>query len=142
MAKTLTDKQMEAKRENDREYERKPSGYVLKQRAFLKCYMITLTEQERMYGNTIVGLLREEFSVLGYKPTPSEIYKSLHELIKQEILEPMEKIREDSERRKVIYYRIKDQERAESYKKRVYEDMVRSYRILKKGLEDNFKWKG
>ncbi|MBD4896088.1 replication termination protein, partial [Xanthomonas citri pv. citri] len=33
-----------------KEEKRSSTGFLVKQRAFLKLYMITMTEQERLYG--------------------------------------------------------------------------------------------
>ncbi|MBR2517348.1 MAG: Replication termination protein, partial [Geobacillus sp.] len=60
---------------------RTPSGFLLKQRAFLKLYLITLTEQERLYGLKLLDVLRQEFKPFGYQPNHSEVYKALHDLI-------------------------------------------------------------
>jgi len=136
MAKVLTEKQIKAKKENDRE--RNPSGFMLKQRAFLKLYMITMTEQKRLYGFRLLEELRKEFKEHGYKPNSSEIYKSLHDLLDDGILEQVEKKKEGTDRQKVVYYRFKDRQKAERYKTLLKEELNRCSRLLDKAIEDNF----
>jgi Replication terminator protein len=57
---------------------RSSTGFLLKQRAFLKLYMITYDEQERLYGMKLLEVLREEFKPYGYRPQHTEVYKALH----------------------------------------------------------------
>ncbi len=70
---------------------KKTERILLKQRAFLKLYLITLTEQERLYGLKLLDVLREEFQPFGYRPNHSEVYKALHDLIEDGILEQVKK---------------------------------------------------
>lgn len=135
---TVTEAQIRAKRENDQEHKRTPSGFLFKQRAFLKMYLITLTENKRLYGHEMLDLLRNEFRSLGYRPTRSEIYKSLHDLIDTGILEEVVEIKEGLKRQKVIYYRIINKQKAKKYKELVREDIDRSIKILNKAIKDNF----
>ena len=137
MAKVLTDKQIQAKKEN--EGERKSSGFLVKQRAFLKLYMITMTEQKRLHGYRLLEVLREEFDGHGYRPNSSEIYKSLHDLINDGILEQDERKKEGMQFQKVVYYRFKDRKKAERYKELLYKELKRCNRLLEKAIQDNFE---
>jgi DNA-binding PadR family transcriptional regulator len=138
MTKILTDKQMQAKKENEQERERKPSGFLLKQRAFLKLYMITMTDQKRLYGLSLLTELRREFDIYGYKPNSSEIYKSLHDLLEDGILEQVKKKKEGMDLQEVVYYRFKNKQQAEGYKSRLKEELERCSRLIDKALADNF----
>lgn len=138
MAKAVTQKQLQAKKENDSERERKPSGFLLKQRAFLKLYMITMTEQKRLYGLTLLKELRDEFENYGYRPNQSEIYKSLHDLLNDDILEQVKKKKEGMNLQEVVYYRFKDKKKAERYKSLLKEELKRCNRLLEKAISDNF----
>lgn len=48
--------------------------------------MITMTEQERLYGLKLLEVLRSEFKEIGFKPNHTEVYRSLHELLDDGIL--------------------------------------------------------
>lgn len=136
MTKILTDKQIEAKKENEKE--RNPSGFLLKQRAFLKLYMILMTEQKRLYGLNLLKELRDEFRSYGYKPNSSEVYKSLHDLINDGILEQVKQKKEGMKLQEVVFYRFKDKSKAERYKKLLKEELKRCNRLINKALDDNF----
>lgn len=69
-----------------KEEKRSSTGFLVKQRAFLKLYMITMTEQERLYGLKLLEVLRSEFKEIGFKPNHTEVYRSLHELLDDGIL--------------------------------------------------------
>ncbi|SES32636.1 helix-turn-helix transcriptional regulator [Salipaludibacillus aurantiacus] len=115
------------------------STFLLRQRAFLKLYLITLTEQERLYGLRILDLLRNDFKIYGYKPNHSEIYKSLHELMDDGILERYKKPKEGMKLQEVVYYRFKDYEEAQRYKKQLKVELDRCVGLLQKAIKDNYK---
>lgn len=118
---------------------RNSTGFLIKQRAFLKLYLITELEKGRPYGYNLWEDLYEKFKPFGYKPGHSEIYRALHELeddegiIKREIIK-----KEGSKRKEVIIYRIVDPDKAKAYKELVKVDMDRSMHIIRKALEDNY----
>lgn len=110
--------------------------FLLKQRGFLKGYLIKLTEEERLYGLEILGLLRAEFKDTGYRPNHSEIYKSLHELLEEGILERYRVKKEGMDLQEVIYYKIKDKSLAARYKRQLKQDLDRSVDILQRAIKD------
>lgn len=114
------------------------STFLLRQRAFLKLYMITLTEQEKMYGLDYLDELEKKFARFGYRPNHSEIYKSLHELIDDGILERYSKTKQGKKYQKVIYYQIKNPDEARRYKKMLKSELERSSGLLQKALKDNY----
>jgi len=136
MSKPLTEKQIQAKNENDRE--RLSSGFMLKQRAFLKLYMITMTEEKRLYGLKLLEVLREEFKGFGYRPNSSEVYKSLHDLIDDGILEQVKEGKEGTNRQVVFYYRFKNVKKAKEYKNQLEVELHRCNALLNKAIKDNF----
>lgn len=50
-----------------------------------------MTEKKRLYGFKILDELREEFRPYGYRPNHSELYKALHDLIKDGILKQIKR---------------------------------------------------
>jgi DNA-binding PadR family transcriptional regulator len=117
---------------------RKPSGFLLKQRAFLKLYLITMTEKKRLYGFKILDELREEFRPYGYRPNHSELYKALHDLIKDGILKQIKQKKEGAEFQEVVYYQFVDYEKAKQYKRQLKAELDRSKAIIEKAIRDNF----
>jgi DNA-binding PadR family transcriptional regulator len=119
---------------------RTPSGFLLKQRAFLKLYLITLTEQERLYGLKILDVLRQEFKPYGYKPNHSEVYKALHDLIEDGILKQVKQKKEGMKYQEVVYYRFADggYEKAKLYKKQLKTELDRCEALIRKAIQDNF----
>lgn len=119
---------------------RRPSGFLLKQRAFLKLYLITLTEQERLYGLKLLDVLREEFQPFGYRPNHSEVYKALHDLIEDGILEQVKKKKEGMKYQEVVYYRFTEEgyKKAQLYKRQLKTELDRCEALIRKAIKDNF----
>jgi hypothetical protein len=116
----------------------KDSGFLLKQRAFLKLYLINMTEEGRLYGLRFLENLREEFKPYGYRPTHTEIYKALHDLIEEDVLKREKRVKEGMKYQEVVYYVFKDYSKAELYKKQLKVELERNYKMLKKALKDNY----
>ncbi|MCY7865925.1 helix-turn-helix transcriptional regulator [Bacillus spizizenii] len=115
------------------------STFMLRQRAFLKLYLIKLVEEERLYGLEILETLKGEFKAYGYKPTHSEIYKSLHELMADGILDRYRRPKEGTKLQEVVYYRFNDLEEAKRYKKLLKVELDRCVGLLQKALKDNYR---
>lgn len=122
------------------ERERSTTGFLVKQRAFLKLYMIILTEKEKgnLYGYQILDHLRSEFNGLGYRPQHSEIYKALHDLVHEGVLEQLKRKMAGADFQEVVYYRFKNKEKAELYKKQLKVELERCDNIIKKALKDGY----
>jgi DNA-binding PadR family transcriptional regulator len=118
---------------------RSSTGFLLKQRAFLKLYMITYVEQERLYGMKLLEVLREEFKPYGYRPQHTEVYKALHELIEDGILKQVKRKKEGMKYQEVVYYQFKDYEKAKLYKKQLKEELDRCKGLIQKAISDNYK---
>ncbi len=119
---------------------RTSSGFLLTQRAFLKLYLITLTEQERLYGLKILDLIRHEFSEFGYRPNHSEVYKALHDLIEDGVLLQIKRKKEGMKYQEVVYYTFPSggYEKAQLYKRQLKTELDRCEGLLKKAIKDNF----
>ncbi|MTH51966.1 Replication termination protein [Bacillus mangrovi] len=117
---------------------RSSSGFLLKQRAFLKLYMITLTDQKRLYGLKLLDTMRDEFRQYGYKPNHSEIYKALHELIDDGVLRQVKRKKEGMKLQEVVFYEFKDFDAAMLYKKQLKTELDRCQGLLDKAIRDNF----
>jgi DNA-binding PadR family transcriptional regulator len=117
---------------------RSASGFLLKQRAFLKLYMIRMTEQDKLYGLKLLDVLRDEFKRYGYRPNHSEVYKSLHELIEDGVLKQVKRKKEGMKLQEVVYYKFEDYEKAKLYKKQLKAELDRCQKLLDKALQDNY----
>ncbi|MET1030638.1 helix-turn-helix transcriptional regulator [Domibacillus tundrae] len=110
--------------------------FLIKQRAFLKLYMIRFVEEHKMYGMQAMDELKANFKSFGYEPNHSEIYRSLHELIDDGILMRQKKVQEGAKYKEIVIYQFADYEKAKLYKKQVKTDLDRSMSLLRKALED------
>lgn len=103
--------------------------------------MIHMTEQERMYGLEIVNELHKDFSFVGYRPTHSEIYRALHDLLDDGVLEQIKVKKEGMKHQEVAYYRFKGKEgkrKANLYKKQLKVELERNMNLLRKAYVDIF----
>ena len=117
---------------------RESTGFLIKQRAFIKMYLITNIENGKWYGMQLLDEMRKEFKPFGFEPQHSEIYRALHDLLEDGVLTRGKIIKEGSKYQEVAVYSIKDKEKAKTYKKMVKVDMDRSAQILRKAIEDNY----
>ncbi|CAM3998348.1 replication termination protein [Bacillus subtilis] len=122
-----------------KEEKRSSTGFLVKQRAFLKLYMITMTEQERLYGLKLLEVLRSEFKEIGFKPNHTEVYRSLHELLDDGILKQIKVKKEGAKLQEVVLYQFKDYEAAKLYKKQLKVELDRCKKLIEKALSDNFQ---
>ena len=117
------------------------STFVLRQRAFLKLYMIYKAEKGGLYGLQILEDLRDRFKDLGYRPTRSEVYKSLHELLHDGLIVRDTIQKEGTEMQKLYIYRLGDKEKIKAYKDLLKADIDRSIALLNMALKDNYSQK-
>ncbi|MBB6445263.1 helix-turn-helix transcriptional regulator [Bacillus benzoevorans] len=117
---------------------RESTGFLIKQRAFLKLYIITNIENRRWYGLQLLDEMKKEFGPFGFEPQHSEIYRALHDLLEDGILTRGKIKKNGSKYQEVAVYTIKDQEKAKTYKKMVKADLDRCSHLLRKALEDNY----
>lgn len=117
------------------------STFIIRQRSYLKLYMIHEAEKGYLYGHQILIDLREHFNDLGYKPTKSEVYKSLHELLKEGYLMRVPITKEGTDLQTLYVYKLGDQEKVKAYKDTVKADIDRSIALLERALKDNYSQK-
>lgn len=115
------------------------SRFLVKQRAFLKIYLISMAEKEQLYGKKYQEVIINKFKKYGYKPNHSEIYKSLYELIDDGILARKEKVKEGMKYQKVVNYIIKDTDKVKLYKKQLKVELDRCYGLLGQAIQDIYK---
>ncbi|MDQ0215514.1 DNA-binding PadR family transcriptional regulator [Oikeobacillus pervagus] len=112
------------------------SKFLVKQRAFLKLYMIRLVEENRLYGMQALDELRQTFQNFGYSPNHSEIYRALHELIDDGVLKRKKVIQEGAKYKEIVIYQFQDYEQAKLYKKQMKVDLDRSIGLLKSAMSE------
>ncbi|MGM0901131.1 MAG: helix-turn-helix transcriptional regulator [Bacillota bacterium] len=117
---------------------RESTGFLIKQRAFLKLYILSSIEKERWYGMQLLDELKTAFKPYGYEPQHSEIYRALHDLLEDGILTRKKVIEEGSKYKEVAVYSLKNKEEAKAYKKLVKADLDRCEQLLRKAIKDNF----
>lgn len=117
---------------------RESTGFMIKQRAFLKLYLITNIQNGRWYGLKLLEELHKEFAPYAYEPNHAELYRALHELLEDGILKRGKIKREGSKYQEVAIYSIRDDEKAKAYKKLIKADLDRCSQLLRKALQDNY----
>jgi DNA-binding PadR family transcriptional regulator len=122
----------------EKKRERGYSGFLMRQRAFLKLYLITYAEESGSYGFQALGLLKDKFKQFGFKPQHSEIYRALHELMEEDILKRKKAPKDDAKYQEIAVYYIHDRERAKAYKRLVKADLDRCMGILHTAIRDNY----
>lgn len=60
---------------------RNRDNFLIKQRAFVKLYLLSWIEHGRPYGQEMLDDFYKTFKNFNYKPNHSEVYKGLHELL-------------------------------------------------------------
>lgn len=112
------------------------SRFLIKQRALLKGYLITMAKQNKLYGLQYKEEIKKELDRYGYKPTHSEIYKSLHELMEDGTLKQIKRKKEGAKLQTVMIYLIEDKGKAELYMKQLKVELDRCYGLLGKAIAD------
>ncbi len=117
---------------------RESTGFLIKQRAFLKLYILSSIEKERWYGMQILDELKAAFKPYGYEPQHSEIYRALHELLEDGILSRKKIVEEGAKYKEVAVYSVKNPDELKAYKKLVKADLDRCEQLLRKAIQDNY----
>ena len=112
------------------------SAFLIKQRAFLKVFLLAEIEQGKSYGLQLKKVIRDKFKAYGFKPDHSEIYRSLHELTKDGYLKKTEELLEGAEYKSVEIYRINDKDKVKAYKELIKADLDRSRDLLRKAIDE------
>lgn len=123
--------------------EQQSRGFLLKQRAFLKLYLLEIIAKQKGYGSQMLDDLRKEMKEFGYNPTHSEIYKTLHELYKEGIVTREKKIKGEPgvDFQEIVIYQLTDYgvEEAKLFKKQMKVELDRCVGLLNKALHDHYK---
>ena len=112
------------------------SAYLIKQRAFLKVFLLAEIEKGQSYGLQLKKIIQQKFDEYGFKPDHSEIYRSLHELMKDGYLSKTEELVKGAEFKTVEVYRIKDKDKVKAYKELVKPDLDRSRDLIRRAIEE------
>lgn len=122
--------------------EYKSRGFLLKQRAVLKLYLMSYIENGTQYGMEMLGLLRDEFHEYGYRPTHSEMYKVLHELTREGSIYREKRLRGTPgiDFQEIILYHLTDKGKddLDLYKKQIKKELDRCLGLLNKVVRDNY----
>jgi Replication terminator protein. len=114
-------------------------GFLLKQRAFLKLYLITMIENDKGYGNQFYKELERKFeSKFGFSPTNGELYKALYDLMEDGIVDRYRQRMADKDLKEIFIYRIKDKDLANAYRSLMKVELDRCIGLLKQAIEDNY----
>lgn len=112
--------------------------FLIKQKAFIKVYLLSQIEKGRSYGLQLQDDLYAAFRSFGLEPNHSEIYRSLHELTEEGYLTRRKVRKEGAKYQEIAVYTIKDPEKAKAYKAQAKMDLERGVGLLQKALHDNF----
>lgn len=115
---------------------------MLKQRSFLKLYLLSSIEKEKGYGLQFLNDLRKEFKEFGYVPTHSELYKTLHSLASDGIVRREKRIKGEPgvDFQEIIIYHLTEEgkDSLDLYKKQMKTEIDRCIGLLNKGLSDHY----
>lgn len=112
------------------------TGFLIKQRLFLKAYLLSFIEDGRPYGTQMLEELKEQFKPYGFSPNHAELYRALYELIEEGVLRSTKrKLRKDSFQEVNVYY-FRDSDKAHRIKQQSLDEMIRSHAILEKAIND------
>ncbi|WP_019241618.1 MULTISPECIES: helix-turn-helix transcriptional regulator [Bacillus] len=117
-------------------------GFLLKQRSFLKLYLLDIIEKQKGYGSQILDELRTEFKPFGYSPTHSELYKTLHELYKDGSVRREKKIKGEAgvDFQEIVIYHLTEsgKKEADLYRKQMKVELDRCVGLLNKAIRDHY----
>lgn len=122
--------------------EYKNRGFMLKQRAFVKLYIFKTIDEHKGYAYQYLEDLRNDFESYGYKPSSSEIYKTLIELTKEGYVNREKKIKGEKgvDFQEIILYQLTDEGKKEydRYKQQMKVELERCKGLLDKALRDHY----
>ena len=117
---------------------RESTGFLIKQRAYLKLFILNKIGTRRIYGQQIVNELKSEMNNFNYHPYHSEIYRSLQDLLEDGYIKRQRsKLKKDSYQEIYLYY-IKDADKVNAYNQLVKQDLDRCKALIDYALEKNF----
>ncbi|ASV69751.1 helix-turn-helix transcriptional regulator [Cytobacillus sp. FSL W7-1323] len=117
-------------------------GFLVRQRAFLKLYLLKMIEANKRYGTQFLDDLRTEFKPYGYHPTHSEIYKTLHELTREGWVRREKKLLGEPgvDFQEIIIYHLTDKgkQEYELYRKQMKVEFDRCLGLLNQAMSDHY----
>ena len=117
-------------------------GFLLKQKAFLKLYLLEIAANPRDYGSVVLEDLRAKFKPYGYSPSHTEIYKTYKELYKQGYVKKKTEIKGDPHENiqevYIYYLTAEGKKELEVYRKLMKTELERSIGILETALKDHY----
>lgn len=117
-------------------------GFLVRQRAFLKLYLLKMIYENKRYGTQFKGDLIEEFKAYGYAPNHSEIYKTLHDLSRDGLVKRERKLLGEAgvDFQEIILYHLTDKGKEEYslYKKQMKVELDRCIGLLNKAMSDHY----
>lgn len=117
---------------------REGTGFLMKQRPYLKLFILTKIGTQRIYGQQIIDDLKKELKPFSYKPYHSEIYRALQELLESGYIKrSRKKLHEDSYQEIFIYY-IRDPDKVQAYKKTLKIELERCKAMIEFALKNNY----
>lgn len=121
---------------------KKTGGFLLKQRAFLKLYLLEDIEKNKEHGLQMLARLIKSFENYGYVPSHNEVYKTLHKLYSDGLVKRKEEIKgiPDENLQKIINYQLTDKgkEELDLYRKQMKVELERCIRLMEKALRDHY----
>ena len=96
---------------------RESTGFLIKQRAFIKMYLITNIENGKWYGMQLLDEMKKEFKPFGFEPQHSEIYRALHDLLEEGVLTRGKSLRKDRNTKRWLFIPLKIQRKRRPIKK-------------------------
>jgi DNA-binding PadR family transcriptional regulator len=111
------------------------SGYVTKQAAFLKAYLIGLINKQPLHGYNYYEEIVKAFRADGYEPTKTEVYRALHDMIREEMIYQVRRKVPEAEFKEVKIYHFAEPngyDKAVKYVEEVKADLERSVQLLEK----------
>ena len=107
------------------------SHFLIKQRPFIKVFLLSELEKGQMYGLQLRDIIWDEFKIYGFRPDHTEIYRSLHELTEEGYLKKFVEKVDGTKYKTVEVYKIADIDKVKAYKKLVKVDLDRSEDLIK-----------
>lgn len=117
-------------------------AFLLKQRAFLKLYVMEWIQKNKGYGYQMLEEFDETFKPYGYSPAHSEIYTILKELWADGYVTRDKKLRGSNPEdfQEIVLYRMTDKGKneLEAYRKLMKVELERCEGLLRKALKDHY----
>lgn len=105
------------------------------QREYLKYTLILLAKEQRLYGLEMYDFLVNDLAAYGYKPSRSEVYKSLHQLMDSGIITRAWKNKTGAKLQQVAIYVLLDKVKAQQILDEAEGEMEQLKALIEKTLK-------